>query len=199
MIESQPYNHHSTCETLREELTRKIKLQRGIHDYYEDITRLWLTIQKTINVVVTAFITLIIFADFGLIEKLFPSYSGTKAMLTVGSISFLLFVINALADVFRLSTKHIEHLHAIQLYTSLLQDIRKAKSSGHPDKTELELLHQFNDRYMQISVSVLNVGGRKFERAQRVYLRRRARRKAIQDKPFAKWSTINKNASKIDP
>lgn len=179
----------------RKDLIRKIKLQRGVHDVFEDKTRRLLTFQKLINVVFTAFITLIVFADFGLIEKLSPKYSGQPAMLTVGVISFIIFTINSIADVLHLSNRNADHLRAIQQYTDLLRSIKKSHFSGHDTATEREILIQLNDRYMQLSSSVFNVGGKNFAKGQAIYLRRRAKRLTRKMYPFACWWTINKKAS----
>lgn len=187
----------NAIEKLQSDLVRKIRLQRGVHDVFEGRARALLTIQKTINVVITAFITLIVFADFGLIGKVIPQYSGQPASITVGVIAFILFVMNALADVFGLSNRHTDHLRAIQLYSDLLRDIKQLKASNHDSDTEREVLLQLNDRYMQITFSTLNVGGRRFVRGEKIYLRRRALRLAKKEAPFAYWWTIRKRAEEL--
>jgi hypothetical protein len=186
-----------TIDKLRTDLVRKIRLQRGVHDVFEGKARALLTAQKTINVVFTAFITLIVFADFGLIGKILPHFSGQPASITVGVISFIIFVMNALADVFGLSSRYTDHLRAIQLYSDLLRDIKQSKVNTYDSVTEREVLMQLNDRYMQITFSSLNVGGRRFVHGETIYLRRRALRLAKKEAPFAYWWTIRKRAQEL--
>lgn len=184
-------------DKLRSEIVRKIRLQRGVHDVFEDNARRLLTVQKVINVIMTAFITLIVFADFGLIGKILPQYSGDPAIITVGVMSFVLFVMNALADVFSLSSRYTDHLRAIQLYSDLLRDIKQSQTASYDESTEREILLQFDNRYMQITLSSLNLGGRKFEHGETIYLRRCARRLAKKEAPFASCWAIKKRATEL--
>lgn len=187
----------TASDKLLSDIVRKIRLQRGVHDVFEDNARRLLTVQKVINVVATAFITLIVFADFGLINKILPEYSGDPAIITVGVMSFILFVMNALADVFGLSSRHTEHLRAIQLYSDLLRDIKQSQTADYDASTGREILLQFDNRYMQLTLSSLNLGGRKFERGETIYLRRCARRLAKKESPFASCWTIKKRANEL--
>ena len=192
-------NTGSANDKLRSDIVRKIRLQRGVHDVFEDKTRTILVAQKLINVVMTAFITLIVFADFGLIGILLPQYSGQPVMIIVGVVSFVLFVMNAIADVFGISDQHTGHLRAIQLYADLLRDIKQSYYDSDDMAISTDMLQQFNDRYMQITFSSLNVGGRRFERGLAIYLRRRAIRLAIKENPFENWWERRKRAGKLVP
>ena len=183
-----------TIARFQEDLVRKIRLQRGVHDVLEDSTSLLLKWQKIVNVVITSFITLIVFADFGLINDIAPAYSGKPASITVGLIAFSLFVINSLADVFQLSSRNSEHQQSIQFYTDLLADLKKNQAAEHEMNTKREILQQQHEHYLQITNFSKKIGGNKFERAQSKYLKRKAIRLAKKKEPFLGYFKSRKEA-----
>lgn len=182
---------------LQQDLVRKIRLQRGVHDILEDQTQTLLSLQKTVNVCTSAFITLVVFADFGLVVKLAPPLSGLPVMLSVAVMAFLVFLMNALFDVFSIAEKNATHLQAIQQYTDLLSDLKKAKYSSQTGGIDEKTLMQCLSRYLQISASATNAGGNKFDKAQEKYLKRRALRKAREGNPFASSKEIKKTAAQL--
>jgi hypothetical protein len=179
------------------DLIRKIRQQRGIHDIFLDSSRLWMKAIKIFNIVSSSIVTLIVFADFGIINKIFPSLDNFWVMLTVGIISFMIFLCNALVNTFNIDNKEVEHKRAIELYSDLLRDIRKTHLDKLKDKVKEITLNQFNDRYMQITFSVIGIGGKSFIKSQSKYLRRQARRMAIKENPFLRPWQIKKQALKF--
>jgi len=179
---------------LRRDLVRKIRQQRGVHDQLADAVRWQIAVLKTSNVIVTAFMSLVVFADFGLILKLAPQLSGFVVSLTVGCAAFLLFVANALADTFNIHERHASHQRTIHQLSELLRDVRKAYLESLPPEQAKPILHQLNERYMHIMAASENVGTRQFELAQAAYLRQQARRLARKEDPFASWFTVRKRA-----
>lgn len=182
---------------LQHDLVRRIRLQRGVHDILEDKTKRMLSFQKVINVFTSAFITLVVFADFGLLTKLAPSVSGFPVMLGVATAAFLIFILNTLYDVFSIAEKNATHLRAIQQYTDLLSELKKSKYSSDTNQIEENTLLQFHSRYLQISASSNNAGGHKFDTAQQRYLVKRALRKAREDNPFATTKEIKSRAKAL--
>ena len=184
-------------QNLQSDLVRRIRLQRGVHDILEDRTQSLLSFQKVVNVGTSAFITLVVFADFGLVEKLAPSISGLPAMLAVAVIALLVFIMNALYDVYSVAEKNATHLQAIQQYTDLLSDLKKAKYSNSSEQIDDATLMQCLSRYLQISASATNAGGNKFDKAQEKYLKRRALRRAREEIPFGSKAEIVKRAKSL--
>lgn len=182
---------------LQNDLVRRIRLQRGVHDILEDKTKRLLSLQKVINVFASSFITLVVFADFGLMAKIAPSVSGFPVMLSVAVTAFIIFVLNALYDVFSIADKNSTHLRAIQQYTDLLSDMKKAKYSSIAEEIAEETLLQLHSRYLQISASSTNAGGNMFDKAQEKYLQRRAIRKAREENPFASTREIKQRAQAL--
>jgi hypothetical protein len=176
--------------TFEEDLVRKIRLQRGVHDILEERSGLLLNAQRSVNLIGSAFITLIVFADFGLINTLAPTFSGSPTLLAVGSLSFFIFIMNTIADLFSLSATNNSHLQAIQQYTYLLSDIKKNKHGSPTRSIDTRDINQFYDRYLQISNNTNNASGKKFDKAQQKYLKRRAIRIATKKIPFAKNEDI---------
>jgi len=151
-----------------EELAEKIRLQRGVHDIYLDRLMLFVTIQKILNVIISCFVTLIVFADFGLIEKTFPQYSGIPVMISVGLLSFILLIINSLSEVFQFSTKQLSHQSTIYKYTLLLTKVKLCIQKNETDRHE-----DLSKEYLNISNDSINFGGKKFDRARKNYMYRK--------------------------
>ncbi|QFS88099.1 MULTISPECIES: hypothetical protein [unclassified Marinobacter] len=183
--------------SLESDLIRRIRLQRGVHDILEDKTQNWLSFQKIVNVCSGAFITLVVFADFGLISKLAPSASGLPVMLSVAVTALLVFIMNALYDVYSVSEKNATHLQAIQQYTDLLSDLKKAKYSNPQKRIDEATLMHCLSRYLQISASATNAGGNSFDKAQEKYLKRRALRKAREEIPFGSKKEVEQRAKSL--
>lgn len=183
-------------EELLKSVVRKIRLQRGVHDFSESRLSRYLTSLKVINVLFSSFITLIVFADFGLIEKLLPSISGLPVQLTIGVLSFFLFVINVLADVFHLEDKKVSHLNAIQQYTTLLNEIKNeyAKTAGNIEATRVT---KFNEQYLEIAKSVIKIEGRKFTIAYNEYLKKRCYKLALERQPFSSKTDLMKASKSL--
>jgi hypothetical protein len=173
-----------SSKRLLEDLIRKIRLHRGVHDVHLDKNRALLNFLKVFNIVSSSIITLVIFADFGLIKVIFPNLNNFWVMLVVGFISFFLFLLNSIINSFNIDHCEFEHGRAIELLSDLLRDIRKIDFESIEDKSKELLINQFNDRYMQITFSTINIGGRKFEKANAIYLKRQARKLAIKENPF---------------
>tara|TARA_R110001583_G_scaffold38292_4_gene123751 strand:- start:5117 stop:5686 length:570 start_codon:yes stop_codon:yes gene_type:complete len=169
-----------------EMLVKDIKLQKGVHDIFEDSYRRLIVFQKSLNTIFSAFITLIVFADFGLIEWIDSSWSGIPVMLTVGIISFVLFVMNALYEVFQVSNSFNEHARAIQLYSDLLLDLELAKQ-------KTDSLENYRKRYMDVARLSVKVGRRRFEKARQLYIRNRMIREQLKKNPFIRKNKIIKN------
>ena len=185
---------YSELKGLQSDLIRKIRQQRGVQDHLSEALQKQVISLKAANVVISAFITLVVFADFGLIAKIAPSIRSTTVMLTIGTLSLVLFIANALAEAFSIQERLATHFTTIHLLSELLRDIRKAELGPTDADKQKVVLEQFNDRYMQIMAVSPNVGASRFEKAQAAYLRHQARRLARKDKPFASWWTIRRIA-----
>jgi hypothetical protein len=175
-----------------ENLARKIRLQRGVHDIFQDRLEKISKAQKVINVIFSSFVTLIVFADFGLFAKILPEFSGTPVMLTVGLLSFALFVINSLSDVFQITSRQLSHQKAIENYTVLLSDLKVTSQAEIP--LAQEMLEQLVERYLRISSDAINFGGNEFDKAQKKYLKKRAAIYCIRKNPYIKWYKLRSEA-----
>lgn len=196
-MDSQNPKTKTLPDSFQKDLVRKIRIQRGVHDFLEDKTKFLLNTQKLINVTLSALITLVIFSDFGLLTEIFPSFSGKPAMLLTGCMSLIIFIVNLTADVFSLSENNAKHLQTIQQLTDLLSDIKKSKYSNEDQSIKNDRLQEFYERYLQISNSAINPGGKAFDRAQARYLQRRAIKIAIQQNPFSKRKDLLANATSL--
>lgn len=177
-------------------VVKKIRLQRGMHDYVESNLSQYITVLKITNVLFSSFITLIVFADFGLIEKLYPSISGLPVQIAIGVVSFFLFVLNVLADVFQLEDKKLSHLNAIQQYTALLNEIKNeyARTSGN---IEAARVIKFNEQYLEITKNIIQIGGRRFTKAHSEYLKKRCYKLAIERQPFESKKVLIKASKSL--
>jgi len=168
-----------------------------VHDHIEDKISQFIKIQKIINVLFSSFITLVVFADFGLIEKLAPDFSGLPTQITIGILSFILFIVNVLSDVFQIPDKKLSHLKAIQQYTELLSEIKNENASTNGTIVATKVV-EFNEKYLQITRNAIQIGGRIFTKSHIKYIQKKCIALAAQKHPFdSKKEILNKSKSLV--
>lgn len=169
-------------------LIRKIKLQRGIQDIsLEKYTRVS-TLQKVISTTSSSFITLIVFADFGIIHEVAPELSGTPVMITIGIISFLIFLSSLFSDIFGVQDKTIKCTQTIERYTLLLNEI--IQDSELDDSK----LRAYSKRYLEISNSSQKFTNREFISLKRKYYMNIVYSRIVSDNPFIRGRHMKKEA-----
>jgi len=171
-------------------LAAKIRLQRGVHDISLGRLMFYSNALKIINVVFSCFVTLIVFADFGLVAAVIPSFSGLPAMILVGILSFIILIANIMSDVFNVNSRITRHVQAIDKYTELLKDIINLKQREH----DLTVFDIYNDRYLEISRYSNGFLGYAFDEAKKKYYMKIAIAHAIKINPFLSRNKIKKIA-----
>jgi hypothetical protein len=151
----------------------------------EHRTRIGSTIFKTLNIVLPAVIALLAFSDINYVSTYLPWLTEGLVRLTIGIFGFLLFLVDVLAEVFDVSEKHAKHREAINLYSDLLRDLRTVKLDNESPEMRDKILQVFNQRYLQTTITTVNLTHKEFTKAEAHYLRYRAERHARRDDPFA--------------
>jgi hypothetical protein len=91
---------NESLSSLKSDLVRKIRLQIGVHSFYESRTRKVATIHKTINIILSTMISLLAFSDVSLMSTYIDFLDPDLTRFTIGVFAFLLFLENVLVEVF---------------------------------------------------------------------------------------------------
>lgn len=178
--------------TIIDDLKRKIDLQRGVHSFYEIRARRLAILTKVILIIFPALLTLAAFSDFNFLHKFVPNLTEEGIRLSIGIVSFILFVVGVLSEIFGVTIKHEKHREAIEQYSELRREFREAQQ---PISDEVAKV--FNQRYIAISSTAIPLNSAKFGKAEKYHLKHQAFRKAVKENPFGFFFTIRKRASEI--
>lgn len=178
---------------LREDLLRKAKLQRGVHSYFEEQTQAFAIAWRIGALVVPAIMAFVAIADSTILAMVGIEMDAERARAILGVLGVIWFVVSVLADTFGIQERHREHRRAVERYTELLRDLKKAPIS---DEEDASLLAQYEKRYLEIAESSRKVMDSCFDKGEAGYRRRQARRAARREHPFAMPWTLEKLARK---
>lgn len=166
-------------------LVRKIRVQRGLHRYYELRTRFSATLIRVINIVLPAHIVFLVFSDLTTLKQYIRWLTPIVVELLIGGAGFVLFVTSILTEVFKGSQRHLDHRRAIERCTELLQEIELCDLQSMSAKMRGEAFENFHKRYLQITVTSPTFTDKQFERATSYLLRSKALKLARRENPFA--------------
>ncbi len=185
-------------EFLYQDLVKKVRLQRGLHRYYELRTRFTATFVKIIDIVLPAHIVFLVFSDLTSLSSYLKWLTPVTIELLIGASGFILFVTSVLTEVFKGDSRHLDHRKAIERYTELLQEIQLTEAKAKAGRTRAEMFESFNKRYLQITVTSPTFTDKQFERAMVYLLRSKAVKSARKENPFAPfWQVPRIARSKV--
>lgn len=175
--------------SLLDDISWKIDLQRDVHAYYEIKWKRYSIFIKTILIVFPAFLTFAAFSDFNFLQIFLPSLTEHVLRLSIGLISFVLFLVGVVSELFGVVIRHEQHRDAIEKYSELRREIREVEQ-----EITNEQLRSFNQRYIAISNSSLSLSTAEYRKAVGYRLRDKALRGARKRDPFGSWWAIRKSA-----
>ena len=180
---------------VKQDLIRKINIQRSAHSYFEHRRKLISILFKAINIVIPAFITFVAFSDLTFLNKFVSKLTKDHITLIIGLGAFAMFLCSVFDEIFDISTKYKEHRNAIEQYSQLLRDM-KIVSINEKDSTNTRI-ELFNQRYIQISSNTIAFTAKEFSKAEKNIYRNHAIRQAIKKEPFLRFWEIKSKAKEI--
>ncbi|HUX11685.1 MAG TPA: hypothetical protein VMW87_01580 [Spirochaetia bacterium] len=181
-------------ETIYLDLVNKIRLQRGLHRYYELRTRYVATAIRVVSIVLPAHIVFLVFSDLTSLTSHVKWLTRGVIEITIGAAGFILFVTSLVTEVFKGDRRHLDHRRAIERYSELLQEIELLDFSGRSAKMRAELFDSFHKRYLQITVTSPTFTDKQFESAMTYLVRSKALKLARKENPFASNRQVRKIA-----
>jgi hypothetical protein len=178
--------------SLRNDLEKKINLQRGVNSYFEQRGKLISILIKTVLIVLPAFLTFIAFSDFVFLKYYVPSLSEETLRLIIGLISFSLFIIGVISEVFNVTVVHERHRESIEQYSALLREMKEL-----PPQCSEEQLKLLNQKYTFISGSSPSISPKDFNKAESFHLKNELLRDARKADPFGCTWDIRKKAKEL--
>jgi len=166
-------------KALKDDLIRKIYLQRGVHSYFEHRWKVQNIILKSTLIVLPAILVFATFSDFDFLQSYISKLSESDIRLFVGIISFILFITGILSEIFQISIIHEKHRDAIERYSELLRNIREAGSNISEYK-----ISALNQQYISISSNTIHISSKRFGKAEKQHLKQSAMRKIMKKNPF---------------
>ena len=176
------------------DLVRRIRVQRGLHRYYELRTRFSATLIRVINIVLPAHIVFFVFSDITTFSRYVPWLTPFVVEIFIGVAGFILFITSILTEVFKGDRRHLDHRRAIERCAELLQEIKLCDLQAMSGKMRGEAFENFHKRYLQITVTSPTFTDKQFERASAYLLRQKALKLARRENPFAHPWRIRKIA-----
>ena len=183
-------------KTIKNDLIRKINLQRSIHSYYERTTKHKALIFRSISIIAPAIVTFIAFSDFSFLKEFIPELSENHIKLTIGIIAFIIFLNSVFDEIFKISEKHKKHRNAIEQYSQLLRDIKLTIAQNPEINDHDSKIEMYNQRYIQLSANTIPFTDKQFNKAELEMLKCRAIRETIKKEPFLRFWEIKKKAQK---
>ncbi|WP_455381459.1 hypothetical protein [Salinispira pacifica] len=172
-------------ESIYVDLVKKIRLQRGLHRYYELRTRYVATVIRVINIVLPAHIVFLVFSDITSLSSVIRWLTPAVIKFTIGGAGFVLFITSLVTEVFKGDRRHLDHRRAIERYSELLQEIELSDFGGRSAKMRGELFESYHKRYLQITVTSPTFTDKQFEVAMTYLIRSKALKLARKENPFA--------------
>jgi len=175
----------SSMKEIQKDLTKKIILQRGVHGYYERRTQINANFFKTANIILPALIALLALLDFAFISEYISWLTDELAIVFIGILGFVLFILGILFEVFDIGSKPVEHRKAIEQYSILLRTIRNIDLESMTPELQQMTLDGFNQSYLNIASTTIRFTDRQFSIGETNFIRHQAIRRARKENPFA--------------
>ena len=103
----------------------KTRLRRGVHAYHERYTQGLSRLVKTLNIVLSAFLLILVVSDSTPLSTSIPWFAGlTFSKLLISIFALALFIPNVLMEVFAVNSRWLEHRLAITNYFRSSRPIR---------------------------------------------------------------------------
>ena len=182
---------------LLQDVIRKIRIQRGLHAVFEQRTKSLSVFLKVINISLSSLVATLAFSDTQILRILLPFIDSSLVLLYIGGIGFLLFIGNILIEVFSIHQHHQEHRMAIELFTSLLREIKEKLQDS--DVNQSSLAEIYNQRYLQVVTNTRKFTNRQYSKSHPKYVRSNCRRLVLKKNPFIRpWKIREAAIANVD-
>jgi len=152
------------------DLFNKIRLQKGLHSFYEMKNKPIAITIRIILLVVPAIIAFLSISDIEIIKIIFPMFNSNSILVLVSLISLLLFIISVLTEIFGITEKYKEHRIAINQLIKLRKNLQN-ELEENKDK-EKEIIKNYNDIYIELVNTFPEFTDKQYIKGKKYYIER---------------------------
>jgi hypothetical protein len=164
----------------KEELLNKIRLQKGIHSYFEMRTKIFAKMLKIVLILFPAVITFLAIANESMIKFIFGQVDKDFVLIAITLISFILFILAVFAEVFGIDVKYKLHRNIINQLIKLRDELNH-RIEQNPDQA-IEITRELRNIYLEIIQSGIQLSDNEFFRAKKYYYKRCVKKQKLEDK-----------------
>ena len=171
----------------KDEFLNKLRLQKGLHSYYEMKKKPISLITKALLIIIPAIITFLSISDMETLRTVFPLEGQSTLMILISLISIFLFLISVLSEVFGIQEKYKEHRIAINQLIKLRKNFQNEMDEEQGDKKQI--IKKYNDIYIEIVQTFPEFTDSQYFKGKKYYLQRLKMKKILN----AEFKSIIKN------
>jgi hypothetical protein len=162
------------------DLINKIRLQKGLHSYYEMKKKPLAISVKVVLIVIPALTAFLSIADIDILKIFFPSINEKHVLVSISLVSLFLFIISVLTDIFGIDEKYKEHRIAINQLIKLRKSYQN-EIEDRPDNSN-EITRKYNDIYSEIVNTFPEFTDRQYKKGKEYYIKRLEEKKDLENR-----------------
>ena len=164
----------------KSEFLNKIRLQKGLHSYYEMRKKPLAITSKILMIVVPAIIAFLSIANIDILKLFVPQINNMIISAIISLISLFLFIFSVLIDLFGINVNYKEHRMAINQLIKLRTNFQN-EIEDNPGK-ENDIVRKYNDIYSEIVTTLPEFTDKQYKKGKEYYIKRLSEKKELNRK-----------------
>lgn len=169
------------------EFLNKIRLQKGLHSYYEMRKKPFAIASKILMIVVPAVIAFLSIANIDILRLFIPRIDNLIISAIISMISLFLFVFSVLIDLFGINVNYKQHRMAINQLIKLRTNFQN-EIEVNPEN-ENDVVRKYNDIYSEIVTTLPEFTDKQYKKGKEYYIKRLSEKEELN----RKLEGVNKN------
>ena len=164
----------------RKELLEKIRIQKGLHSYYEMVTKPVSMFLKAVFIILPALITFLAISDLSILSYIIKIHDKDDVYIIITIIGFLLFLLSILSEIFEIEVKYKLHRSTInqliKLRTNYLSELEKN------EEDELRITEKYSGLYLEIIQNCPEFTDKQYIKGKKYYIKRLEKKMELDQK-----------------
>ncbi len=168
------------CGIEENEFIKKIRLQKALHSYYENLCKPWGMTIKVFLFILPAIVTFLAFSDLEIFKTFCPNVQKETIYVIISLISFVLFILTVLSEIFNIDLKCKLHRDAInrlvRLRDNYMDEFNKSEESE-----KINITKKYKELYYEIIQSSLEFTDGQYLKGMEYYVKRTKKKIELKD------------------
>lgn len=156
----------------KNDLIKKIRLQKALHSYYENLYKPWGMIIKVFLFILPAIVTFLALSDLEIFKIFFPNVQKETIYVIISLISFVLFILTILSEIFNIDLKCKLHRDAINRLVRLRDNYTDELNKSEKSEEINIIIKKYKELYYEIIQSSLEFTDSQYLRGMKYYIKR---------------------------